>query len=183
MEGRAKLFGHPVHQMLIVFPLGLVATALVFDAVQLITGNGLWSQLSYWMIVAGLVSGLSNRARRPLTFDVGCVIGADFADVQEAQINRRRQEANVETIATGGVVEFRYRHPYLPYRTTVHHGAEWVGDRLMTRLTLAPQEARDLTLRVVSCVRAAPVRIQRARPRVDAGALRAGAALSRLPHP
>ncbi len=26
MESRAKLFGHPVHQMLIVFPLGLLAT-------------------------------------------------------------------------------------------------------------------------------------------------------------
>ena len=29
MESRAKLFGHPIHQMLIVFPLGLLATAVV----------------------------------------------------------------------------------------------------------------------------------------------------------
>ena len=58
MESRAKLFGHPIHQMLIVFPLGLLATALVFDAVQLITGNGFWSGMSYWMIAAGVVSGL-----------------------------------------------------------------------------------------------------------------------------
>jgi uncharacterized membrane protein len=58
MESRAKLFGHSIHQMLIVFPLGLLTTALVFDAVQLITGNGFWSQLSYWMIAAGVVSGL-----------------------------------------------------------------------------------------------------------------------------
>ena len=58
MESRAKLFGHSIHQMLIVFPLGLLATALVFDAVQLITGNGFWSELSYWMIAAGVVSGL-----------------------------------------------------------------------------------------------------------------------------
>ena len=28
MESRALLFGHPIHQMLIVFPLGLLATAL-----------------------------------------------------------------------------------------------------------------------------------------------------------
>jgi uncharacterized membrane protein len=58
MESRAKLLGHPIHQMLIVFPLGLLATALVFDAVQLITGNGFWSELAYWMIAAGVVSGL-----------------------------------------------------------------------------------------------------------------------------
>ena len=58
MESRAKLLGHPIHQMLIVFPLGLLATALMFDAVQLITGNGFWSELSYWMIAAGVVTGL-----------------------------------------------------------------------------------------------------------------------------
>jgi uncharacterized membrane protein len=58
MESRAKLFGHPIHQMLIVFPLGLLATALLFDVIQLVTGNGFWSELSYWMIAAGVVSGL-----------------------------------------------------------------------------------------------------------------------------
>jgi uncharacterized membrane protein len=58
MESRAKLFGHPIHQMLIVFPLGLLATALVFDVVQLVSGNGFWSELSYWMIAAGVISGL-----------------------------------------------------------------------------------------------------------------------------
>ena len=58
MESRAKLFGHPIHQMLIVFPLGLLATALLFDVVQLVSGNGFWSELSYWMIAAGVISGL-----------------------------------------------------------------------------------------------------------------------------
>ncbi len=58
MESKAKLFGHPIHQMLIVFPLGLLATALIFDAVQLITGNGYWSEIAYWMIAAGVVAGL-----------------------------------------------------------------------------------------------------------------------------
>jgi len=31
MEARAKAFGHPIHQMLIVFPLGLLATSFFFD--------------------------------------------------------------------------------------------------------------------------------------------------------
>ena len=30
MESRVKVAGHPLHQMLIVFPLGLLATAVVF---------------------------------------------------------------------------------------------------------------------------------------------------------
>ena len=33
MEARAKLLGHPIHQMLIVFPLGLLATAVIFDVI------------------------------------------------------------------------------------------------------------------------------------------------------
>src|SRR5687768_6027279 len=58
MESRAKLFGHPIHQMLIVFPLGLLATALMFDVVQLVSGNGYWSEIAYWLIGAGAVMGL-----------------------------------------------------------------------------------------------------------------------------
>ena len=58
MESRAKLFGHPIHQMLIVFPLGLLATALAFDALSLGTGTGYWSEIAFWMIAAGVVTGL-----------------------------------------------------------------------------------------------------------------------------
>lgn len=57
MESRAKLFGHPIHQMLIVFPLGLLAMALVFDALFLATGNSYWAQSAYAMIAAGILSG------------------------------------------------------------------------------------------------------------------------------
>ena len=58
MESRAKLLGHPIHQMLIVFPLGLLAMAVIFDAVSLVRNNGYWSELAFWMIAAGVVTGL-----------------------------------------------------------------------------------------------------------------------------
>lgn len=58
MESKAKLFGHPIHQMLIVFPLGLLATSFVFDLVYLATENGRFADISFWMIAAGLVGGL-----------------------------------------------------------------------------------------------------------------------------
>lgn len=58
MESRAKLFGHPIHQMLIVFPLGLLAMAVIFDAIHLIAGNAYWSEIAFWMMGAGIVSGL-----------------------------------------------------------------------------------------------------------------------------
>ena len=58
MESRAKLFGHPIHPMLIVFPLGLLAMALIFDIIHLVTAQGYWSEIAYWMIAAGVISGL-----------------------------------------------------------------------------------------------------------------------------
>ncbi len=58
MESRAKLFGHPVHPMLIVFPLGLLITSLIFDVIRLGTGVGAWSVVSFYMIGAGVIGGL-----------------------------------------------------------------------------------------------------------------------------
>lgn len=59
MESRAKLFGHPIHQMLIVFPLGLLATALFFDLIALVLGRhaGLFNA-AFYMIAAGVITGL-----------------------------------------------------------------------------------------------------------------------------
>lgn len=58
MEARARILGHPVHQMLIVFPLGLLSTAVIFDLIHLATGGVTWSIVSYWMIAAGIIGGL-----------------------------------------------------------------------------------------------------------------------------
>ncbi|MED5622275.1 DUF2231 domain-containing protein [Ideonella sp. BN130291] len=58
MQSKAKLFGHPVHQMLIVFPLGLLATAVVFDLIHIATDRPLMAVVSYWMMAAGVVGGL-----------------------------------------------------------------------------------------------------------------------------
>ena len=58
METRAKLLGHPIHQMLIVFPLGLLATSFIFDIVYLATRNGRFADVSFWMIAAGIIGGL-----------------------------------------------------------------------------------------------------------------------------
>ena len=57
MESRAKLFGHAIHPILIVFPLGLLASAVVFDIVRILSGSLSFSTVSYWMIVGGLIGG------------------------------------------------------------------------------------------------------------------------------
>lgn len=59
MESKAKLFGHAIHPILIVFPLGLLSTAVVFDILYLFTHNGRWADISFWMIAAGIIGGLA----------------------------------------------------------------------------------------------------------------------------
>ena len=59
MEARAKLFGHPIHQMLIVFPLGLLGASLFFDLIALGTHRPALLQASYYMIAAGILAGLT----------------------------------------------------------------------------------------------------------------------------
>jgi uncharacterized membrane protein len=62
MESKVKSMGHPMHPMLVNFPLGLLVTAAIFDIVHLITGNGYWSEVAFWMIAAGLIGGLIAAA-------------------------------------------------------------------------------------------------------------------------
>lgn len=57
MESRAKILGHAIHQMLIPFPLGLLATGVVFDVIYLIWGNPTMATVAFYMIAAGIVGG------------------------------------------------------------------------------------------------------------------------------
>lgn len=59
MNSRAKLLGHPIHPMLTVFPLGLLATSLIFDIAYLASRDGgRWADVAFWMITAGVIGGL-----------------------------------------------------------------------------------------------------------------------------
>jgi uncharacterized membrane protein len=59
MESKVKLAGHPVHPMLVVFPLGLLATAVIFDIIYLVSSNTRWTLAAYYMIGAGVLGGLA----------------------------------------------------------------------------------------------------------------------------
>jgi uncharacterized membrane protein len=59
MESRAKAFGHPIHPMLIVFPLGLLVTAVLLDIVRLVTGNTSLAYVAFVIIAAGVIGGLA----------------------------------------------------------------------------------------------------------------------------
>jgi uncharacterized membrane protein len=44
--------------MLIVFPLGLLSMAVIFDLFALGLREGYWSEIAFWMMGAGIITGL-----------------------------------------------------------------------------------------------------------------------------
>jgi uncharacterized membrane protein len=58
MESRMKLFGHAIHPMLIVFPLGLFTAAVIFDLIRLFGGGGNWGEAAFYDIAVGVIGGL-----------------------------------------------------------------------------------------------------------------------------
>jgi uncharacterized membrane protein len=58
MESRVKLLGHPLHQMLVVFPLGLLGTSVAFDLIHLFGASGRAADVAFALISAGLLAGV-----------------------------------------------------------------------------------------------------------------------------
>jgi uncharacterized membrane protein len=58
MESRARVVGHSLHQIVIVFPLGLLMTSVGFDVLALITHETRWLATSYYVMVVGLLGGV-----------------------------------------------------------------------------------------------------------------------------
>ncbi len=50
--------GHAIHPMLIVFPLGLLTTAVIFDVIYLVTDRPGFTVAAAYVIAAGVIGGL-----------------------------------------------------------------------------------------------------------------------------
>ena len=57
IHSRATIQGHPIHPMIIVFPIASLAGALVTDIVFATSREPFWAQASLWLIAAGVVTG------------------------------------------------------------------------------------------------------------------------------
>lgn len=58
MESKVKLFGHPIHPMLIVFPAGSFTAAVIFDILYLIFHTPAFAAVSFYIIALGVIGGL-----------------------------------------------------------------------------------------------------------------------------
>ncbi len=53
----AAIAGHPIHPMLVPFPIAFLIGAFVSDIAYSLSNSSFWAQLSFWLILAGLVMG------------------------------------------------------------------------------------------------------------------------------
>jgi len=62
MKSKVTVAGHALHPMLIVFPLGLLATSVIWDVVALASSmpsdHVRWATIAFWTVVAGVVGAL-----------------------------------------------------------------------------------------------------------------------------
>lgn len=54
-----SVVGHPIHPILVQFPISFLVGALLTDAVFWFAGDVFWARASFWLIVGGLVGGLA----------------------------------------------------------------------------------------------------------------------------
>src|SRR5689334_5378938 len=59
MGKTVKFLGHSLHRQLIAFPLGLFITAAAFDIICAVTGRLQWTQMAFYLIGAGIITGLA----------------------------------------------------------------------------------------------------------------------------
>lgn len=57
LRSTAHLMGHPIHPMLVPFPLALLIAGAGSDVAFLLDGDDFWARASLWLIASGVVTG------------------------------------------------------------------------------------------------------------------------------
>lgn len=148
MEAKAKILGHPIHQMLIVFPLGVLTMSLIFDLIGRIANRPALHEAAYYMIAAGVISGL-----------VAAVFGLiDFLAIPNGtrakRIGRLHGIGNVIVVALFAASWFLRRdNPGAPETLAIVLSAAaaalagvtgWLGGELVDRLGVGVDDGANL---------------------------------------
>ncbi len=148
LESRARLLGHPLHPMLLVFPLGLLSTSLLYDGLHRLKDDEKAAETANALIASGVVSGLA--AAVPGVIDwlaipegtrakfIGQVHGLGNVAVLglfgaswllRRQAPERPSNAAIALSAAGGALAM---------------GTGWLGGELIHRLGVSIDEGADL---------------------------------------
>lgn len=53
----AAIYSHPVHPMLVTFPIAFLTGALLADVIYLRTDDPFWAEAAFWLVAGGLAGG------------------------------------------------------------------------------------------------------------------------------
>ncbi|HLU08794.1 MAG TPA: DUF2231 domain-containing protein, partial [Oceanobacillus sp.] len=59
VPSKAAIAGHPIHPMLISFPIASLSLALLSDVIFWTNQDGFWAQVSVWLLLVGVLTGLA----------------------------------------------------------------------------------------------------------------------------
>ncbi len=58
MKDLARVGNHPIHPMLVSFPIGLWIFSLVTDIIYRVSGNPIWSTVTYYAMAGGIIGAI-----------------------------------------------------------------------------------------------------------------------------
>lgn len=96
MSSPATIAKHPIHPMLVVFPIGLWVFSLVSDVIYLFDPTPLWSELSFATIAGGLIGALAAAV-------TGFIDMLAIKDVRVGKIARDHMILNASAIVIFGL--------------------------------------------------------------------------------
>lgn len=148
MKTRAELLGHPIHQMVIVFPLGLLATATAFDLIGVRTRNRNLLRASHYMVGTGLLTAVGAAVPGAIDF---------FSIPPNTRAKKIGLLHGIGNLIVAGLFTAswatRRRRPARPTRagialsvagTALALGTEWLGGELVDRLGIGVHEGADV---------------------------------------
>lgn len=62
VQSRIRILGHPLHPVLVMFPLALFVTATAFDLTRFISGDEMFGEVGFWTASAGIVGAVPAAA-------------------------------------------------------------------------------------------------------------------------
>lgn len=78
VKSTASIMGHPIHPMLIPFPIAFLVGAFAADLAYWLTSDRFWAQAAAWLVGAGLVAGVAAAL-------IGLI---DFSTISRARVHR-----------------------------------------------------------------------------------------------
>lgn len=149
MRSHARVFGHPLHQMLVPIPLGLFMVGSALDVVQRFTDVAWIPTVSFWNLLIGVVAAL-----------VAVVFGAvDFVAIPDGTrakyIGGMHAVGNIVVVASFAIALFMRQEHRFDAPSALALGLElgalsllgltgWLGGELVDRLGVGVDDGANV---------------------------------------